>query len=94
MYALDGIADAARLDSVVSTMRGPAIRLADRMQDFAPHVQFNALMLTAVVSAQALGLDIHEEIERARRKVAQAEGPFTTEVQALRDYVAGELRRS
>jgi hypothetical protein len=48
-------------------------------------------MLAAVVSADALGLDPHEEIARAARKVRQAEGPFTIELQALRDYCRGEL---
>lgn len=61
------------------------------MADLDPHVQFNALMLAAVVSAEALNLNPHEEIERACRKVADAEGPFTHHVQALRDYVRGEL---
>lgn len=61
------------------------------MDDLPPHVQFNALMLAAVVSCQALNLDPHEEIARAKRKVADAEGPFTYQIQALRDYIAGEL---
>lgn len=63
------------------------------MEGVAPHLQFNALILAAVVACEALGLDPHEETERARRKVASAEGPHTTHVQAIRDYVAGELAR-
>lgn len=94
MFQTRTVAYSARHDSSVSQLRQPVIRLADRMQDLPPHIQFNALMLAAVVSAQALGLDPHEELERARRKVDQAEGPFTTQVQALRDYVRGELLRS
>ncbi len=88
------IADRARHQSSVSDLREPTFRMAVRMADLEPHVQFNALMLAAVVSAQALGLNPHEEIERAVRKVASAEGPFTTHVQALRDYVRGELTNS
>lgn len=64
------------------------------MQDVPPHLQFNALMLAAYVAAEALGLDPHEELARAGRKVSAAEGPFTIEVQALRDYVRGELAHS
>jgi hypothetical protein len=51
-------------------------------------------MLAAYVAAEALGLDPHEELSRAGRKVAAAEGPFTAHIQALRDYVRGELART
>lgn len=88
---LRAVSERARHQSSVADLREPTFRMTARMNDLPPHVQFNALMLAAVVSAQALGLDPHEELERARRKVASAEGPFTTHVQALRDYVRGEL---
>lgn len=94
MIPLPSIADRARHASSVADLREPAFRIADRMQNLPPHTQFNALMLAAVVAAQALGLDPHEELERARRKVDHAEGPFTSHVQALRDYVRGELART
>ena len=75
----------------VAELREPTHRMCVRMSDLDPSVQFNALMLAAVVSAQALGLDPHEELSRAARKVSDAEGPHTAHVQALRDYVRGEL---
>lgn len=88
------IAERARHDSSVAVLREPAFRVITRMDDIEPHLQFNALMLTAVVASEALGLDPHEELERARRKVETAEGPYTQHVQAIRDYVRGELARS
>lgn len=90
---LHTIQDRVRHASTVAELREPAFRLADRMQDLEPAVQYRALILAALVATQALGLDPHEEIERARRMVAAAEGPFTSHVQALRDYVRGELLR-
>lgn len=78
----------------MAALREPAYRVITRMEDVPPHLQFNALMLAAYVAAEALGLDPHEELSRAGRKVSTAEGPFTIELQALRDYVRGELVRS
>lgn len=87
----NAVAERARHSSAVAELREPTYRICVRMSDLPPHIQFNALMLAAVVSAEALGLDPHEEIARAGRKVRQAEGPFTIELQALRDYCRGEL---
>lgn len=81
----------ARWQSTVADLREPAFAIAARLDDIPHHTRFNALMLAAAVSAQALGLDPHEELERAVRKIADAEGPFTLHIQALRDFVAGEL---
>jgi hypothetical protein len=85
------VRDGVRYRTSVARLRDPAFRIANRMQDIDPADQFSALLLAAVVASQALGLDPHEELERARRMVADAEGPFTIQVQALRDYVRGEL---
>lgn len=61
------------------------------MQDIDPAIQVRALFLAAAVTADVLQLDPHEELLRAKRVMASAEGPFTDQVQAVRDYVAGEL---
>jgi hypothetical protein len=94
MHSLNSISERARHSSSVAALREPAFRVINRMEDLAPDVQVNALFLAAVVVAEALGLDIHEEVARAGRKVAAAEGPFTAHVQALRDYAKGELLRT
>lgn len=87
------IGERARHSSEVAALRAPAFAVINRMEGVEPHLQFNALALAFVVAAQALGLDPHEEVQRAARKVSAAEGPHTTHVQAIRDYVAGELAR-
>ena len=87
------IAERARWSSDVSALREPAFAVIHRMEGVHPHLQFNALMLAARAAAEALGLDPHEEIEKAGRMMAAAEGPYTTHVQAIRDYVRGELTR-
>lgn len=88
---IEAIRDRVRHRCGVARLREPTFRIATRMQDLDPSDQFSALMLAATVAAEALGLDPHEEIARARRMMRDAEGPFTTQVQALRDYVRGEL---
>lgn len=87
------ISERARHSSDVAALRQPAFAVINRMDGLEPHLQFNALMLAAVVACEALNLDPHEEVERARRKVSAAEGPHTMHVQAIRDYARGELAR-
>lgn len=94
MIPLTSTADRARHSSEVAALREPAFAVIQRIELVPPHLQFNALMLTAFVAAEALGLDPHEELARAGRKVTAAEGPFTSHVQAIRDYVRGELQRA
>lgn len=87
------IADRVRTSSTVAELRQPAFHLIDRIQSIDPAVQFRALALAFVAVAEGIGLDPHEEVQRTRRLMAQAEGPFTSHVQAIRDYARDELRR-
>ncbi len=90
---LAATAERARHAPGVAELRGPVQHLCSRMEALDPSIQFNSLMLAAAVSAQALGLDPHDELSRALRKVPASEGPHTIHVQALRDYCRGELAR-
>jgi hypothetical protein len=89
--SLPGIADRVRTASSVSDLRQPAFLLMDRLQDVNPSDQVRALALAFVTVSQALRLDPHEEVLRAVRMMRQAEGPFTSLVQAIRDYAVAEL---
>lgn len=91
--SLSSIADRVRLDSTVAQLREPAFELIRRNERLNPSDQVRALLLTTVAVCEACGLDPHEEVERTRRMMGQAEGPFTYHVQAIRDYAADELRR-
>lgn len=90
---IPSIADQVRHASDVAALRQPAFTVISRIQDVTPANQFRATMLAATAMAQALGLDPHEEVARAIRMMAAAEGPFTTHVQAIKDYARGELLR-
>lgn len=77
--------DAARL-------RRPAYHILDALQRHPPATQMDALFVLAVAMAEALGLDSHAMVSRAKRILPDAEGPFTEHLQAARDYAKGELR--
>lgn len=92
MLSKSTIVDRVLLGSTASNLRHPAFRLISANQQENPEVQINALMLTAVVVCQTIGLDPHDMVERAKRMVSVAEGPFTYHLQAIRDFAEGELR--
>jgi hypothetical protein len=91
--SLLSIQDRVRTSSTIDVLREPTFRICHRMQDINPSDQVRALFLAALVTAEAAGLDPHEEIQRAARMTKQAEGPFQYHVSAIRDYVEGELLR-
>lgn len=92
MIPLHRTADAVRWStSRLDKLRVAAFQVINRLQDMEPHEQVAGTYLAAVAMADAVGLDPHEEIERARRCMNHAEGPFTHQVQAVRDYARNEL---
>lgn len=74
-------------------LRVPAFRIIDALQGSHPSHQMEALALALTAMAQTLNLNPHDLVERAKRQLPDAEGPFTEQLQAIRDYAKGELRR-
>jgi len=89
---IHAIVDAIRFAVTTRDLREPAFRVLDGIQQSPPAVQLQALYLTAVAMAQSLNLNPHDLVERAKRQLPDAEGPFTEQLQAARDYAKGELR--
>lgn len=74
------------------SLRRGAFRTLDALQmEESKPVQYLGPAVAFVAMAEALGRDPHEDIVRIRRMMNQIEGPFTAEVQAIRDYAKGEL---
>ena len=67
--------------------------ILDVLQRYAPEVQLDALFVLSTAMAESVGLDPHEMVTRARRILPEAEGPFTEQLQAARDYARGELKK-
>ena len=78
-----------------STLRGlklPSFILIDAMQKTEdPATQVDALSLVFTAVCQSAGLDPHELIIRSRRQLREAEHTRNPEIEAVRDYAAGEL---
>lgn len=89
---LHSIKDAIAFSSDAAKLRHPSFAIIDALQRFPPAVQMDALFLTAVAMGEAIGLNSHDMVERAKRILPDAEGPFTEQLQAARDYAKGELK--
>jgi hypothetical protein len=92
---LHAIRDAISFRSSAAKLRVPAFRVIEALQDFPPADQLDAAFLAAVAMSQALGLDPHEMVARARRILPEAEGAYGagTHIGAIRLYAKGELRK-
>ena len=92
---LHSIRDAIAFSSGAAKLRHPAFAVIDALQHTHPAVQLDALFVAAVAMSQALDLDPHEMVIRARRILPDAEGPFGAgeNIGAIREYAKGELRR-
>lgn len=91
---LHTIRDRISFASSAAATRIPSFEIIDALQRSHPSIQMEALFLTAVAMAQTLNLDPHEMVSRAIRQLPDAEGPFTEQLQAARDYASGELRHA
>lgn len=74
-------------------VREAAFAVLDRIQGFLPEHQLDGIFNLGVAMAEAIGLDPHDMVIRARRMLPEVEGPYTQQLQAARDYAAGELKR-
>lgn len=73
-------------------LKAPAFRVIAALQDEPDKAaQVEALFLTTAIAAEALGLCPHEMLARAKRQIAFAASIRNPELEAIHDYVAGEL---
>ena len=87
------IRDSLSFATNAAEVRNPAFAVLDGLQFARPSVQLDALFNVAVAMAQALDLDPHEMVVRAKRMLPDVEGPYTEQLSTVRDYAKGELRR-
>jgi hypothetical protein len=77
--------------SAPSRLRDPIVKIVSVL-DLDPAVErYLAPAGVFVLMADELRRNPHEDVERVRRMLTAAEGPFTNQVQAMRDYVRAEL---
>ena len=86
------IRDGVAFRSSLRPLKEPSFRVIAALQDVEASVQIDALALTLTLMADAVGLDPHALITRARRQIADADAVKNPHLEAVRDYAAGELR--
>ena len=76
-----------------SSLREPLVQLLDVTTNHKPTLGYAGPLAMAVLMAEQLGRDVHEDIVMVRRALHSAErGPFNEHVRAMRDMVNGEIR--
>ena len=73
--------------------RSLAVAQINHVQHASPANQLCATAIALVAMSEAAGLNPYDVVAVARRAMNDAEGPFTHQVQAIRDYAASQLRR-
>lgn len=76
---------------VADEVRDPAFGVIFSLQQVPAHQQIEAVFAAAVILANAVGLDPHDLVTRARRQVRDLEA-VESAVSAISDYAKGELR--
>lgn len=92
MIKVHTIMDRINYFTDVAALRRGAFATISAIQDEQNKaVQYLGPAVAFVAMAEALGRDPHEDISRVKRMMSSVEGPFTAEVQAIRDYAKGEF---
>jgi len=92
MYRPDPIRDRLGVANPAE-IRGPAFAIIDRLQHMDPSVQLTATAVALCAMCEALGVDMRYAINVAENTLRDSEGPFTTHIQAIREYAKGEILR-
>lgn len=69
-----------------------AFQAVDSLQQFPAHQQLAGVAVLFNTVCDGLGIDPSDLINKAQRITKDADGYFTREAKALRDYVQGELK--
>lgn len=91
MFSTATVNDRITAFTDLAAIRHATYRALSALDNEKPEVRYLAPAMLFVVMAQQLSRDPHNDIAAVKRIAAAAEGPFTEQVQALRDYVNGEM---
>lgn len=75
-------------------VRIPAFNVINRVQDHTPGEQLLGTAVALIAMCEAANINLSDVVGNARNIMAHAEGPFSSHVQAVRDYAAGEIARA
>lgn len=79
--------------SSLRPLKAPAFLIIDALQRTPDtSLQLDALSLTFTAICQSVGIDPHDLIVRSKRQLADADVLHNPEIEAIRDYAAGEMK--
>ena len=88
------ISDRIRGHTSLVPLKRPAFSIISALQDLKdPAVQVDALALTFAIICQEAAVDPHALITRAHRQIPDADALPNPHLEAIRDYVKGEMLR-
>ena len=76
-----------------SALRDPLVQMMDVTTNHRPVLGYATPLAMAILIAEQLGRDVHEDIVTVRRALHASErGPFNETVRAMRDMVNADMR--
>ena len=93
MHTPHSIRDGLSLFNDLPALQRAAFEVVNRMQHQRPAVQLLGTAVALKAMCESANVNLSDLLAQAQRVLAVADGPFTTHIQAIRDYAAGELRR-
>ena len=89
------IADQVALFNNPARLRVPAFSVIDALQRASrrPGEQILATAVALIAMCESANLNFNDVVAKAIRVMADVEGPFTGQLQAVRAYAANELRK-
>jgi hypothetical protein len=64
-----------------------------RVQDFTPGEQILGTAVALIAICQSANISLQDVMTTAQNVLADAEGPFTSHIQSIRDFAANEIAR-
>lgn len=95
----NSLRDQVALFNNPARLRVPAFMIIDRIQQAQsagtrPGEAILATAVALIAMCESSGLKLDDVIFKASRVMADVEGPFTSHLQAVRDYARNELREA
>jgi hypothetical protein len=90
-YKAHTVRDQIRFLANPARLRRPAFAVINKLQDFTPGEQMLGAAVALIAMCQGANISLHDVLTTAGKVLADTEGPFTSHVQAIRDYARHEI---
>jgi hypothetical protein len=90
-YRAHTVRDQMRFLANPARLQRPAFAVISKLQDFTPGEQILGAGVALIAMCQSTGMSLQEVLTISARVMADTEGPFTSHIQAVRDYARHEI---